>query len=114
MEELLLRVLNGFEYDVMRQGSLPENAPYPETFFTFWNNDSADGNHYDGKEASVVWDYDVNLYSSDPALTYSLLEDAITRLKGNGFIITGRGHDVASDEITHTGRGVNVLFFEKI
>ena len=112
MEDLLIHILEGFGYPVFRQGSLSEDDEYPDHFFTFWNNESADGSHYDNDAASTIWYFDVNFYSVDPALTYSKLNEAITKLKAEKFIVSGKGHDVVSDEITHTGRGVNALFLE--
>ena len=113
MEDRLIELLESFGYPVIRQGSMSEDESYPDNFFTFWNNDSSDGSHYDNEVASLVYDYDVNSYSSDPSLTYSNLRDAITLLKSEGFIISGDGYDVVSDEDTHTGRGVNVLYLKE-
>lgn len=112
MEDLLIQILSEFGYPVFRQGSLTENEAYPDSFFTFWNNSSYDGSHYDNEAISTVWDFDVNFYSTDPEKTYSLLEEVRVRLKRKKFIISGKGYDVASDEATHTGRGMNVLFLE--
>ena len=112
MEEVLISILSEFGYLVIRQGSLPPDEEYPEHFFTFWNNDSSDGSHYDNKAVATIWDFDVNFYSIDPALTYSVLESACMRLKKKHFIISGKGHDVPSDEQTHTGRGTTVLFLD--
>lgn len=113
MEELLIETLEGFGYPVFRQGSLSENDPYPEHFFTFWNNDS-DGEFYNNTESFVIWDYDLNFYSTDPGEVYSVTADAVKRLREVGFTIGGRGYDVPSDEITHTGRGMNLLYRETI
>ena len=113
MEDRLIELLESFGYPVIRQGSMSESESYPDNFFTFWNNDSSDGSHYDNDAASLIYDYDVNSYSSDPSLTYSNLRDAITLLKSEGFIISGDGYDVVSDEDTHTGRGVNVLYLKE-
>ena len=110
MEDFLLSILDKYGYPVIRQGSLAANEPFPDTFFTFWSNNSYDGSHYDNKAASVIWDWDVNLYSTYATKTYDLLTKVINDLKTNDFIISGYGHDLVSDEITHTGRGVNVLY----
>lgn len=109
MEDRLIELLNTFKYPVIRQGSLSENEPYPDTFFTFWNNDESEHTAYDNQTASVVYDFDVNVYSTDPDKAYSLLKDARNLLKDNGFVPTSRGYDVASDEKTHIGRGINVV-----
>ena len=110
MEDRLIELLETFGYPVIRQGSLGDSEDYPEHFFTFWNNDSSDDSFYDNDNNSTIYDYDVNFYSCDPSLTYSKLIEAITLLRLHGFIISGDGHDVASDEDTHTGRGVNALY----
>lgn len=113
MKELLISLLETFNFPVFLQGSLSENEAYPESFFTFWNNTSADFSHYDDAPIGYVWNFDVNFYSTDPQLVNTMLLQAKTLLKQNGFIIGGKGHDVASDEQTHTGRGMNVLIIEK-
>lgn len=112
MTELLISTLMEFGYPVRLQGSLAEDEKYPETFFTFWNNSSDDGAHYDNSAINYVWSFDVNLYSVDPALVYSKLEEARTALKNAGFIVSGKGYTIASDEPTHTGRGITALIIE--
>lgn len=113
MKDILINILEAFGYPVFLQGSLGDN-PYPESFFTFWNNDSYDEQFYDNVEHSTIWSFDVNFYSVDPALVNSILLDVKRQLKSNGFIVSGAGHDVASDEPTHTGRGLTALYIEKI
>ncbi len=112
MKDLLIQLLESFGYPVRLQGSIGENEAYPDSFFTFWNNDSYDGNHYDNNPANYIWSFDVNFYSTNPALVNSKLLEAKALLKSNGFIISGKGYDVASDEPTHTGRGMNALIIE--
>ena len=112
MEELLIGILNKFGYPVRRQGSLTEDEQYPEHFFTFWNVDTGDGSHYDNHTVSTVWNFTVNFYSTDPDKTYSELEKARKALKKAGFICPGKGYDVASGEVTHTGRGIDIIFLE--
>lgn len=109
MEDNLIEILSSFGFPVFRQGSLTEDEPYPANFFTFWNNDSPDHAYYDNKEYGTAWDFDVNFYSNNPENTYSVLSQARTKLKDSGWIISGRGYDLASDEPTHTGRGFNAI-----
>lgn len=113
MKDLLIQTLESFGYPVKLQGSLNKEDPYPESFFTFWNNNSYDGSHYDNDAISYVWDFDVNFYSTKAALVNTTLLEAKTKLKQQGFIVPGKGYDVASGEPTHTGRGINVLKIEK-
>ena len=113
MKDLLVELLETFKYPVFLQGTLHEDEKYPDSFFTFFNNDTSDEKHYDNKPLSFLWDFDVNFYSNDVDLVNTILLEAIELLKQNGFIISGRGYDVMSDEPTHTGRGVNALFLER-
>lgn len=113
MEDLLISTLETLGYPVKRQGSMLPDEPYPDHFFTFWN-DSADGDSfYDNAEGAILWSYSVNFYSADPALVYSKLLEAKRLLKAQDFIVTGAGYDVPSDEDTHTGRGISVYYRQK-
>ena len=114
MEDLLISTLETFGYPVMLQGSLLPNEPYPDNFFTFWNNGSSDGTHYDNTAASVLYEYEVNFYSNNPANVYDVLRAAIAKLRAAGFIISGDGYSVASDEPTHDGRGVDVEYLRRV
>lgn len=112
MKEELIELLETFGYPVRLQGSLTESEKYPDSFFTIWNNDTADGDHYDNNAIAYVWDFDINFYSTSPTLVNTKLLEAKTLLKANGWIIGGKGHDVPSDEPTHTGRGMTALYLE--
>ena len=112
MEDELITILESFKYPVDRQGSMSDKDVYQETFITFWNNDSPDHSHYDNSEYGTIWDFNVYVYSSDPSMTYSLLSDIRAALKTAGWIVPSKGFDVASDEATHTGRGIQCLYME--
>mgnify|MGYP006966647879 CR=1 FL=1 len=112
MVDLLISTLESVGYPVYRQGSFQENEAYPDHFFTFWNVDSTDGSHYDNEAMSCVWRFAVYVYSIDPDKMYTLLNEAITKLKAAHFIVPGKGFDVQTDEPTHTGRCIYVLFLE--
>lgn len=111
MEEKLIEVLERFGYPAFRQGTFPEEREYPESFFTFFNNESMEV-YYDNKEQSVIYDYDVNFYSNDPETINIVLEKTIEECRKTGFVVTGR-HDVMSDEVTHTGKGISVKIREE-
>ena len=112
MEDKLIQILSTFGYPVYRQGSMSNDAVYPDSFFTFWNNQSLDHSYYDNTVYGTVWDYDINFYSNNPELTFSKLLEAKTLLKQNGWVVPGKGHDVMSDEPSHSGRGISALFLE--
>lgn len=113
MQDLLIETLQSLGYPIIKQGTLGMDESYPESFFTFWNNDVPGDEFYNNEEHSYIWNFDLNFYSSDPALVNTKLLEAKTLLKQQGFIVTGKGYDVASDEPTHTGRGINVQKIEK-
>lgn len=113
MEDLLIDVLTYFNLPIIRQGSMSPHEKYPKEFFTFWNNSSDDDKYYDNAPTATIWDFDVNCYSSVAGNASKLLNEAIKELQRAGFTVSGKGHDVASDEPSHTGRGVNVLYVER-
>lgn len=100
------------ETPIFRQGSLGEEDLYPDTFLTFWGSAEAEQSAYDNDTATVVWRYDVNAYSTSPAMAYHLAAVLRHLLKKAGWQTPDRGHDVGSDEITHTGRGVSVTYLK--
>ena len=112
MEDSLIEILSTLKYPIIRQGSLAPDEVYPDTFFTFWNNDETEHSAYDNDTVNVDYDFDVNVYSANPNTAYELLSQARKLLKENGWIIATRGYDVASDEITHVGRGMEILFLK--
>lgn len=112
MEDTLIALLETLTYPVYRQGSFSETDQYPESFFTFWNNDSPDHAHYDNENYGTDWNFSVNFYSVDPALTYSVISAARILLKQNGWVVPSQGYDVRSDEPSHTGRGLTVFYLE--
>ena len=108
----LVRILSAYGYPVFLQGSLAEEEPYPQAFFTFWNNNTYDFGMYDNKPIGYVWDFDVNFYATDPELVNTMLAKAKAELKAAGWDISGVVYDVASDVPTHTGRGMNALYIQ--
>ena len=110
MEDLLISTLEPLGFPVRLQGSLLPDESYPDSFFTFWN-DSADGtSFYSNDERAILWSYSLNFYSNDPLLVNTKLMEAKRLLRNNGWIVSGAGYDVPSDEATHTGRGMSLLY----
>ena len=112
VEDLLIETLATFGYPVKLQGSLLENEPYPSDFFTFWNDSSNSQAFYDNNENAIIYEYSVNFYSVDSAKVYSVLREAKFKLKQVGFIVSGDGHSVASDESSHDGRGIDITYMK--
>lgn len=112
-DELIALLQEEYNLPVKRQGSLSPREGYPKEFFTFWNNDTDGVADYDNRSRAYVWVYDVNFYSTDPERVQAVTLSAIELLRENGWIIDGKGADVPSDEITHTGRGFTAYFRER-
>lgn len=119
MEDLLISTLEALGYPVRLQGSMLPEESYPDHFFTYWN-DSADGSsYYSNNEGAILWVYSLNFYSTDPVLVsdmFKVIKDKPTAkalLKGAGWVVSGAGYDVASDEPTHTGRGITITYRQK-
>lgn len=113
MKDKLIAILELLGYPVRLQGSLGLQEAYPDSFFTFWNDVTEDGNHYDNKAATVIWSFDVNFYSTDPELVNTEILNAKALLEAEGFVVSGKGQDVPSDEPTHTGRSISVLYLQR-
>lgn len=114
VKKLLLDTIEeNYDYPIYLQGSLSVDDEYPASFFTFWNNTTNDEAFFDNEETQIIWDFDLNFYSTDPTLVNSVLLEAKQALKAVGFIPDGVGYDVLSDEHTHTGRGINLLFLDR-
>ena len=114
VKNLLLETLDAFGYPIYLQGSLSDDDVYPPSFFTFFNNSTEDDAFFDNTETRTIWDFDLNFYSEDPTLVNTILLRAKRLLKAAGFIPEGSGYDVLSDQPSHTGRGMNLLFIEKV
>lgn len=112
MKEQLITLLNTFGYPVRLQGSLAKDEAYPVSFFTIWNDETDDGSHYDNDAINYVWTFSINFYSVDPALVNSVLLQVKALLKANKWIVPGKGYDVPSDEISHTGRAIDAIYIE--
>ena len=97
---------------IIEQGTLAPHEPYPARFFTFWNTSTQDRKHYDNAASGCVWAFDVNFYSNDRMDVFNTLEAGREALLQAGWKINGKGHAVASDTRTHTGRGFTAVYIE--
>ena len=114
VKDLLINTIRKqFDCPIFLQGSLDNSDRYPDDFFTFWNNETVDASFYDNEEKSTIWDFDLNYYSISPTRANEVLLTCKRLLKNEGFIVSGAGYDVMSDEPTHTGRGINVMFVDR-
>lgn len=106
--------LVGFGYPVYLQGSMADSESYPDCFYTYFNNSTLGQQYLDNIENAVVWDFDVNAYSNNPDTAQQMLMSARDALRAIGYICAGAGYDIISDEPTHTGRGINATYVERV
>lgn len=111
---MLYEVLAGFGYPVFLQGSMSDDEAYPDAFYTYYNNNTTGALYYDNVEKANVWDFDVNAYAASPDTAQEMLLNARDALRASGFICAGAGYDIISDEPTHTGRGINATYYERV
>lgn len=113
VKQLLIDALETFGHPVRLQGSISSDEEYPDSFFTFWNNSTISNAFFDNENTKTIWDFDLNFYSSDVTKVNDILPEVKKLLEKKGFIVGGKGYDVLSDEPSHTGRGVNLIFIER-
>lgn len=111
MEDLLISTLETLGFPVLLQGSILDDEPYPDSFFTFWET-SGDGVFYDDDEALTVYNYLVNFYSTSPESCYTMLRNAKKLLRKQGFILSGDGYSVPSGKSSHDGRGIQASYLK--
>ena len=114
LKDVLRNLLKSFGYPVDLQGTIAKNEAYPPFFFTFWNYATDLDSFYDNDSHRHIWRFEINFYGVDPLTVESVMSDALSLLKINGWTLTELPHDVASDEDTHTGRGAEVIFLDPI
>ena len=112
MKEQLIELLETFGYPVRLQGSLAPDEPYPESFFTFWNDDTPDGAHYNNDAIAFIWTFSIFFFSADPEKVNSMMPAVRALLRSHGWMVQGLGYDAPSDEKTHTGRGITALYIQ--
>ena len=112
MKQKLINILESIGFPVFLQGSLNPDQNYPDTFLTFWNFETPEGQFYDNESHSAVWGFWVFLYSNDPEIVETESEKIRKLLKENGFILQGRGEDANSGRETHTGRMLTLYYME--
>jgi len=113
MKAELLQVLKNFKLPIFLTGTLNADEEYPDSFFTFWNNETPSDSFYDNESGRTIWDFDISFYSTDAEKVNRILLEAVAKLEQAEFIPNGSGYDVASDEPTHTGRGINILKIQR-
>lgn len=114
MKDTLTTILESFGYPVFQQGTMSQEEGYPDAYFTFKNMNTQGDGFYNNEEHKIIWLFIVAFYSNNPDLVNTELLKAKDKLKKEGFIVSGKGYDVESDEPTQTGRGIAVKIIENL
>lgn len=115
MKEALFTVLNTIcPNNVYLQGTIDEDRAYPDSFITYFTNDTDDRAFYSNEVTSFDWTFSVIYYSNDPALVNTVPATITAALKNAGFIPQGKGRDIPSDEPTHTGWAMEFIITEYV
>ena len=121
MKELLIETLNDLTIcgismfgHVYLQGTIEAFEQYPDTFITFFTEETEDRSFYNNNVTSVDWDFSVILYSDDPFIVDEGRKEIVSALKRVGFIPQGKGRDILSGLPTHTGWVMEFIITEFI
>lgn len=112
MKDELVSILESLNYPVFQQGTMNKEEGYPKSYFTFKNMNTTSDSFYDNEEHKIIWLFIIAFYSEDPELVNKELLTAKKELRNKGFIVSGKGYDVESDEPIQTGRGIAVKKIE--
>lgn len=101
---LLFETFEELNLPYFRQGSLKDEDPYPDSFFTFWNVESELKAHYDNVSRAKSYGIQVYFYTNDFNIIYTKFDELLNKLEQKGFIREDDGWDIPSDVETHIGR----------
>ena len=113
MKNYLIDLIKQVNTNVFLQGSLNSSDDYLDSFLTFWNFETPEGQFYDNDSNRATWGFWVYVYSNDPEELETMEKSLIDIFKKEkNIILSGKGIDVTSDVNTHTGRMLTVYLIE--
>lgn len=107
-------LMEGTGFNVFRQGSMSPDEKWPDSYYTFWEDDNTGTGFYDNDETADVSEMTLYFYSTDPDLAYEGLLRAKEILKPLGFKMFGKGFDVASARDMYAGRAIEMTYREEL
>ena len=110
MWEVLEEIFKEIGLPYSRQGSYETESELPNSFFTFWNVATNSISFYNDYELKVDWEWAIYIYTNDPSILYSKLNEFIDLAKKKGFVCNGRGKDIASGIQNYFGRYVTITY----
>lgn len=105
-QDLIILDANGEIIPVYIEGSAPPKLP--NEYFTVSEDDTTDNLNADNKPLEHLYEFTLKWYTKDEKRLYSGLIEAITLLKGKGYIIEGIGKKNQTYQNTWLSRMVDV------
>lgn len=97
---------------VYTQGTAP--AALPTSFYTVWEDYSADNLHGDNAVKQIRHEWTLIYYTKQFKTVFTGLQAAINALKAKGYTITGAGYDFNGNYGEWQARAVDVIKIENI
>ena len=101
--EKLFALFNEIGLPYFRQGSMSDED-YKPSFFTFWNIDTPQDQHYDNGLHQYNEYVQIGFYTNNAEKIYSVMNDFIERARSKGFVIAGMPRDADADKDNYFGR----------
>ena len=98
--------------EIYMQGSFEQDEELPTNFFTYFNFENDQGEFRDNKPTYIDRYYTLNYYTKD-IKTMNIVDEAITKLKENGWVIKIYPHQVFADE-GYKGLSSTIIYTEKL
>lgn len=102
VREQLFNILERNGLPIFLQGSMSQEAEYPDTFLTYFIPTNDEDIFADNTATHTAYTVQAAVYSNDIDQKDALAEKIKTDMKAEGFLFQ-TGGDVASDVETHTG-----------
>lgn len=111
--EKIISIFEEIGLPYRRQGSYADYEQYPDSFFTYWNVLSPYVDFGDNETHTTTYDYMIYLYSKDELEIYTKMDLFINKAKSLGFIVSGKGQDIPTDDKAFVGRAIHIYFREE-
>lgn len=91
-EDLIMLNADGEKIPVYIEGDAPADEDLPDEYFTVSEDYTSDNLNADNGALEHLYEFTLKWYTNDSARVYSGLQEAITLLKGKGYLIEGVGY----------------------
>jgi hypothetical protein len=113
--ERLIEILSAYGFPVRHQAYLltASASDLPNTFWVYYERDTADAEVYDNLPASIKITYTIYLYSKDSTLLYDTFKTLKFKLLAEGYYMEGIGTQTSAIN-GYVGRYANINIKERL